>query len=159
MWNIWKFTNIGGHIGFWKPSWIFLKLPYFSHFESDWCQILNLSQVQVNDVTKLTNLKFWQSSWILEDILNFLEIPISQSWRKESYFTFFIFGNFDQAFFCRGGGRIIILLSNLVQYKFKFWLGVMIFLPLGGANKSKIWEEKYLTILIKFVIKLPLMEP
>ena len=40
-----KNSNFGGHLGFWKPSWIFLKLPYFSHFKSDWCQILNLSLV------------------------------------------------------------------------------------------------------------------
>ena len=82
MWLNWKNLNFGGHLGFWKPSWNFLKLSYFSHFESYWRQILNFKP------------KMWQHWQILVAILNFLEIAIFQSWRKESAFTFFYFWPF-----------------------------------------------------------------
>ena len=62
--------------GFWKLSWIFLKWPFISHFRSDWCQILNLILVGVKVVKQQIFFKCWQPSWILEAILNFLEITI-----------------------------------------------------------------------------------
>ena len=71
--------DFGSHFCYWDISWILLKWPYISHFKSDWCQILNLSLVEVKDVTQLKKFKFWWPSWILEAILDFLEIAIFQS--------------------------------------------------------------------------------
>ena len=52
-----------------QPSWIFFKWPYFSHFESDWCKILNLSLVCLKNLyyqlwNIVGHLGFWLPSWI-----------------------------------------------------------------------------------------------
>ena len=62
--DVTKLKKFSGHLGFWKPSWIFLKWPYISHFRWYWCQILNLSLVGVKEVTQMKNFKCWRPSWI-----------------------------------------------------------------------------------------------
>ena len=49
--------DFGSHFCYWDISWILLKWPYISHFKSDWCQILNLSLVEVKDVTQLKKIQ------------------------------------------------------------------------------------------------------
>ena len=53
---------------------ICLKWPYLCHFESDWCQILNLSLICLKHL-QYRFLKFWRPSWILAAILDFLKWP------------------------------------------------------------------------------------